>query len=138
MLPNRTLPEFSFYNQLHVKTHAPEWAFLEKLDRGRFTDNIRQARSRDTWEAMFREAGLHVMRRVAHLSKTAVQIWDIGLRPLFPVLCRMADFVTPEALPNIKREWISTLRQFLEPIVRMDEQLGQGAEPAFHCFILQK
>lgn len=138
MLPNQTLPEFSFYNQLYIKTGNPEWAFLEKLDRGRFSDNIRQARSGETWEGMFHNAGLRVEKHVCHLSKTVVQIWDIGLRPLFPVLRRMVDTLAPVELPTIKREWVSTLRHFLEPIVRMDDRLGQGADPAFHCYILEK
>lgn len=138
MLPNRTLPEFSFYNQLYVKTGDPDWSFLKMLDRGRFADNIRQARSGEAWEAMFEYAGLRVARHVSHLSKTVIQIWDIGLRPLFPVLRRMADSVAPDELPAIKREWVTTLRQFLEPMVRMDSGLGQGAEPAFHCYFLEK
>jgi SAM-dependent methyltransferase len=138
MLPNRTLPEFSFYNQLYVKSGDPQWAFLEKLDRGRFTDNIRQARSKETWESMFRNAGLRVARHVTHLSKTVIQIWDIGLRPLFPVLRRIMDMVSPEEMLSVKREWVGILRQFLEPVARMDDRLRQGAEPAFHCYILEK
>lgn len=138
MLPNRTMPEFSFYNQLYVKTGDPAWAFLEKLDRGRFGDNIRQARSAGAWEAMFISAGLRVNFHKAHLSKTVIQVWDIGLRPLFPVLRKMADTLSPEQLCEIKSEWVATLKQFLEPLVRMDDRLSQGEEPAFHCYILEK
>jgi SAM-dependent methyltransferase len=138
MLPNRTLPDFSFYNQLYVKSGDPRWAFLEKLDRGRFGDNIRQARSSTEWEAMVAAAGLRVSHHAAHLSKTTIQLWDIGLRPLFPVLRRMTDLVPSHELAAIKREWVATLRQFLQPIADMDDRLGQGAEPAFHCYILTK
>jgi SAM-dependent methyltransferase len=138
MLPNSTLPGFSFYNQLYMNSRDPQWAFLEKLDRGRFADNIRQARSAAAWEEIFGRAGLKVVQRTAHLSKTIVQIWDIGLRPLFPVLHKMARFVAPEQLPAIKREWVSILRQFAEPLAAMDKQLGQGQELGFHCFILEK
>jgi len=138
MLPNETLPEFSFYNQLFVKTGDPKWAFLEKLDRGRFSDNIRQARSQSAWEAMFKSAGLRVAEHKSHLSKTAIQIWDIGLRPLFPVLRRMADAIPEDDFVNIKSEWISTMRQFLEPLIDIDDSLTQGKEPAFHCYILEK
>lgn len=138
MLPNQTLPEFSFYNQLYVKTGDKKWAFLEKLDRGRFSDNIRQARSRSAWEAMFKQAGLAVAAHKAHLSKTVVQTWDIGLRPLFPVLHRMAGAVSPEKLPEIKREWVAIMRQFLEPLADMDDSLSTGTEPAFNCYILEK
>lgn len=138
MLPNETLPEFSFYNELYVKTGDENWAFLEKLDRGRFTDNIRQARSHDAWEKMFQDAGLKISTHNTSLSKVAIQIWDVGLRPLFPVLRKMIDAIEPEKLPEIKKEWIDIVCQFLEPIVQMDKQLGQGVEPAFHCYILEK
>lgn len=138
MLPNTTLPEFSFYNQLYVKSSDPDWAFLETLDRGRFAANIRQARSGSTWETMFKNAGLRVSRHRSHLSKTVVQMWDIGLRPLFPVMRRLVDRVVPGELPAIKRDWVASLRLFLEPMVRMDARLGQGSEPAFHCYTVEK
>ena len=138
MLPNRTFPEFSFYHQLYVKTRNPDWAFLEKLDRGRFADNIRQARSAETWETMFHRAGLRVNMHATHLSKTVVHIWDVGLRPLFPVLRRMVEVVPRDKISSIKSDWVGVMRQFLEPMVRMDASLGQGAEPAFHCYILEK
>lgn len=138
MLPNRTLPEFSFYNQLYAKTGNSKWAFLEKLDRGRFADNIRQARPHEAWAAMFARAGLRVKMHRMHLSKTTIQIWDIGLRPLFPVLLQIMDNLPPEKLSAIKLEWVATLKQFLDPLMQMDNLLGQGEEPAFHCYILEK
>jgi SAM-dependent methyltransferase len=138
MLPNQTFPEYSFYNQLYIKTGDKKWAFLEKLDRGRFSDNIRQSRSRSAWEAMFNLAGLRVAMHKSHLSKVVVQTWDIGLRPMFPVLHRMAGAISSDQLPEIKREWITTLRQFLEPLADMDDDLSKGTEPAFHCYILEK
>ncbi len=138
MLPNQTLPEFSFYNQLHIKTGDPRWSFLEKLDRGRFSDNIQQARSAKEWEEMFSSAGLRVNTHVHHLSKTAIQIWDIGLRPLFPVLQKMTGSIESDVLSGVKSQWIATFRQFLTPIVEMDAELGQHGNHAFHCYILEK
>ena len=98
--------------------------------------------------AMWREIDIRTMETFkvsspssehkTHLSKVAIQVWDVGLRPLFPVLRKMVKAIESEKLPDIKKEWISTLQQFLEPIVLMDKQLGQGSEPAFHCYILEK
>lgn len=138
MLPNTTLTEFSFYNQLYVKTGNPEWSFLSKLDRGRFGDNIRQVKSAETWESLFSSAGLQVKAHKQHLSKTIIQVWDIGLRPLFPVLRKMIVSLKPDQLCAIKSEWVSTVKSFLEPLSRMDDRLGQGKDPAFHCYILEK
>ncbi|HSI43291.1 MAG TPA: class I SAM-dependent methyltransferase [Methylotenera sp.] len=138
MLPNSTLPEYSFYNQLFVRTGDKKWAFLDKLDRGRFSDNIRQAKTHQVWEEMFSKAGLKVLQHRAHLSKVVVQTWDIGLRPLFPVLYKMAQAIPTTELSDIKSEWIATLRHFLEPLADMDEALSNESEPAFHCYILEK
>lgn len=138
MLPNQSLPEFSFYNQLYVKTGDQKWKFLEKLDRGRFKDHIRQARPGQEWEGLFRNANLKVFEHKTHLSKTIIQILDIGLRPLFPVLKKMADQISSENYVDIKSEWIDTIRRFLEPMLDMDDELSQGTEQAFHCYILEK
>lgn len=138
MLPNVTLPEFSYYSQLYVRTGDPRWAFLDKLDRGRFADNIRQSRTASAWEEMFTSAGLKVAQHKTHLSKTIIQIWDIGFRPIFPVLLKMANSLPSDQFLDIKQEWIRTLKQFLEPLVGMDGALGRGEEPAFHCYVLEK
>jgi SAM-dependent methyltransferase len=138
MLPNSTLPEFSFYHQLFVRTGDRRWAFLDKLDRGRFSDNIRQAKSAGEWEAIFRKAGLSVETHVRHLSKTVIQIWDVGLRPLFPELVRMSRAMPKDDLQRLKRDWVSTLHEFVAPLTEMDGELQQGEEPAFHCYIVMK
>ena len=137
MLPNRTLPEFSFFNKLYVNG-TPEWAFLNWLDRGRLSDNVKQAKSADEWEALFTAAGLQVEQHRVHLSKTVIQIWDIGMRPLFPTLMKMVQAINPEMIDAIKSEWIATMKHFLQPVVEMDAKLTQGAEPAFHCYMLTK
>ena len=59
-------------------------------------------------------------------------------RPLFPVLLKMSDMLDPEQKLAVKREWKATLRQFLEPLCKLDNQLNQDEEPAFHCYILSK
>jgi SAM-dependent methyltransferase len=138
MLPNITFPQFSFYNQLYVKGGDERWKFLEMLDRGRFADNIRQAKSRDEWQSIFEQAGLQVERHHSHLSKLTIQTWDIGLRPLFPVLLEMANELPPEKLVSIKAKWIQTMRAFLEPLLEIDKTLPGNEQPAFHCFELRK
>jgi SAM-dependent methyltransferase len=138
MLPNRTLPEFSFYYSLFIKGRRKEFAFLELLDRGRFAENIKQAKSADQWTRIIDRAGLKVVSLRQYLSKTVVQAWDVGLRPLFPVLCRMTASMDARSLLRIKKDWIATFEVFLEPLMRLDSLLKQGREPGFHCFILEK
>jgi SAM-dependent methyltransferase len=138
MLPNITFPQFGFYNQLYVKGGDARWKFLEMLDRGRFSDNIRQAKSLGEWQAMFEQAGLAIERHHSHLSKLTIQIWDIGLRPLFPVLLEMANELSPEKLRSIKVKWIQTMMAFIEPLIEIDREIPGDEEPAFHCFELRK
>lgn len=138
MLPNRTFPEFSFYYRMVMQKRRKEFRFLEKLDRGRLADNIKQAKSAEEWTKLAASSGLRVVSHKAHLSKTVIEIWDIGLRPLFPVLHKMASNLDRKTAATLKREWIKTMMLFLDPISKMDSRLTQGMEPAFHCFIFEK
>lgn len=55
---------------------------------------------------MIEVAGLEIVECVPHLSKTLIQIWDIGLRPIFPMLKKMTMKLEEEFLLEIKKEWI--------------------------------
>lgn len=138
MLPNITFPQFSFYNQLYVKDGDTRWKFLEMLDRGRFADNIRQAKSLSEWQTMFDQSGLKIERHHSHLSKLTIQAWDIGLRPLFPVLLEMSNELPPEKFISIKNKWMQTMMAFIEPLVEIDRAIPGNEPPAFHCFELRK
>lgn len=54
MLPNVTLPDYSFFNRLFVQTKDPAWSWLDELDRGRLSDNIKQAASDEQWRENLR------------------------------------------------------------------------------------
>ncbi len=138
MLPNSTFPECSFYYDLYIRQKNDKFRFLEKLDRGRITDNIKHSKSYRDWLSIIECAGLTVRQHSMHLSKTTIQIWDIGLRPIFPLLYKMASGLQKEPLLDIKKQWIDTFSQFLDPIAAMDGELNPDTEPGFHCFILEK
>jgi hypothetical protein len=50
----------------------------------------------------------------------------------------MVSNIDREKIIEIKKEWISTIKIFLEPVNKMDSELNKEIEPAFHCFILEK
>jgi SAM-dependent methyltransferase len=135
MLPNERFKEYSFYYQMYIKTMNPKWKFLEKIDRGRFSENIRHAYSVEKWEMMFNEAGFKVLNHNSHLSKTTIQIWDIGFRPIFPLLKKITDKIDPTEFVQIKSEWVATLKEFLEHLVELDAEDGTSA---FECYVLEK
>jgi len=138
MLPNKTFPEFSFYYNLYIKQKKDKFKFLEKLDRGRISDNIKHAKGKDEWIKMIESSGLKVVMHTMHLSKTTIQIWDVGLRPLFPLLYKMVSELSKDKVREIKKQWIEIFSMFLKPVAEMDSELDKDIEPGFHCFILEK
>lgn len=138
MLPNSSFPEYSFYYRYYLKGKNSRFKFLEKLDRGRIRDNLKHAKSGKAWEKIITGAGLSILSHRMHLSRTVIQVWDIGLRPIFPLLHRMARNIRKDELSKIKNDWVKTLKMFLEPLFLSDRVLCSNPEPAFHCFILTK
>ena len=141
MLPNNTMPEFSFYNNNYIKTKDKNYEFLKFLDRGRYSSNIKISKNYNDWKNIIENSGLSIVEHKAYLSKTVIQMWDIGLRPLFPVLHKMVNALEDKnKLIEIKIEWIEIFMQFLEPIFDLEMQniLDQNEEKAFHYFVLEK
>ena len=89
---------------------------------------------------MFEHAELDVLIHNRHLSIPVLQMWDIGLRPMFPVLKHIVEKLSKykDDLLDIKVEWIEIMKQFLGPLSNLDSTLCQNEEPGFHCYILEK
>ncbi|MHC4611383.1 MAG: class I SAM-dependent methyltransferase, partial [Planctomycetota bacterium] len=49
---------------------------------------------RATWEARFTRAGLAVERAIPFVTRTHAHLWDVGLRPIAPMLIELANSVT--------------------------------------------
>lgn len=138
MLPNHNYLEASFYYSYYLQNGQPEkYKFLELVDRGRIADNLKIVKSYDEWKYIIEKAGLEVIECVPHLSKVLIQMWDIGLRPIFPILKKMTMNLEEKVLLEIKREWIELFQKMGEPIV-YNEQSYKPDECCFYCFILQK
>jgi len=124
-----------------VKTNNSEFEFLKYLDRGRYSSNIKISKSYLEWKQLFDKSGLKIVEHKTHLSKTVMEMWDIGLRPLFPVLIKLVNAVkNKDELLEIKKEWIEIFMKFLEPIfyLELQNKLNQDKEKAFHYFVLEK
>lgn len=141
MLPNHKFAEFSFYNRLFMKKNQSDFEFLKFLDRGRYSSNIKVAKSYEEWKTIIENSNLKIIEHKMHLSKTVFQMWDIGLRPLFPVLIKMTNAIkTKEDLIEIKEDWISIFLKFLQPILELEKlnKLDQNSQKTFHYFVLEK
>lgn len=88
---------------------------LDILDRGR-ADCWPTVTDRATWEQRFGTAGLEVENATPFVTRTHAHIWDIGLRPIAPMLVRMANALTPETRESVKRDWVDLFCELLEPL----------------------
>lgn len=136
-VPNSTFRDYSFYQRLHARSGDPAWAWLHLLDRGR-SDNIRHCKSRPDWETEFAQAGLKVAHHRQYLSKTVLEAWDIGLRPISPYLIEMANRLPPEDRAEIKRKWIEGVMPLIAPLCELDWPTDAEYPPGFHLFVLEK
>lgn len=110
---------------------------LEIIDRGRLATWPALA-SRAEWERRFDGAGLNIVETTPLATRTHAHLWDVGLRPIAPLLVRMADALTPQTRLAIKQDWIALFRELLEPICRPDFDLfAEESEPAEVQYVLR-
>ena len=83
---------------------------------------------RATWEGRFGAAGLQIESATPFVTPTHARIWDIGLRPIAPLLVKMTASLSPENRLAIKREWVDLFIDLLSPIC--DPAFDLGGEPA--------
>ncbi|MFQ5590195.1 MAG: hypothetical protein ACE5HE_03435, partial [Phycisphaerae bacterium] len=61
-------------------------------------------------------AGLVVVSAFPFITGAHARIWDIGLRPVAPMLVRMANALAPQTRASIKADWVELLRDVLTPL----------------------
>ncbi len=78
----------------------------------------------------FADAGLAVTEDLPIVPDAVGQLYEIGLRPLFPVLLDIHDALghDPAGRLRIKARWVRTLEDHLAPLcdAGWPERLGQG------------
>lgn len=110
--------------------------FLTIIDRGR-SESWPALASRSTWEARFAAGGLSIENATSFVTRTHAHIWDIGLRPIAPLLAKMVQALTPDTRAVIKHEWVDLFCELLEPLCVADFDLfGQPDEPAEIQYVL--
>jgi hypothetical protein len=112
--------------------------FLDLIGRGRL-DCWPALADRATWEKRFAAAGLRVESAEPFITRTHAHIWDIGLRPIAPLLVKMAAALTPHTRAAIKKEWVDLFAELLEPICDPGFDLISGkGEPAEMQYVLRR
>jgi SAM-dependent methyltransferase len=72
----------------------------------------------EEWDELFEYNNQTKIAEKRDIFPTAIAIvWNIGLRPLFPILNRMAKSISKEMRNEIKLEWIDTVADLLYPVL---------------------
>jgi SAM-dependent methyltransferase len=113
----------------------------DRMDRGISRNLTMNARSDADWRQTFACAGLRVTGHSSFLPKIVSEIYQIGLRPMFPALLeaysllRSADL---EEFIRIKRRWIDTEYDFLLPMCDVGPEFGVEGELLWHAYRLER
>ena len=96
--------------------------WLDIIDRGR-AESWPSLCDRSTWERRFKSAGLEIVRETPFVTRTHAHIWDIGLRPIAPMLIKTMAAIHPHLRREIKRDWVDLFCRLLEPFCKPDLDL---------------
>lgn len=69
-----------------------------------------------SWERRFRNAGLSIESCTPIAAKLHAQLWDVGLRPLAPMLIRLANSAAPGIRAEVKGEWVDLMLELATPL----------------------
>ncbi len=109
--------------------------FLDIIGRGRL-DCWPTLADRSTWERRFVRNHLEVVEAIPFVTRTHAHLWDVGLRPIAPLLVRMANALDSTTRGAIKRDWVDLLHELLMPFFHSSLDLMGDPEPAEIQYVL--
>lgn len=130
LLPDKSIKNCYVYN--YYLKNKSSWAKL--LDGGRYKQ-MKKCYSYREWEQIFIKSNLEIAFHDTHLSERLIKLWDIGLRPLSPVLIEMSNKLEGMNRKRIKKEWIKICFNICKSF--LEEELGRS-DNVFHLFVLEK
>jgi len=133
LLPDENLKLFSASRW--VTEHGWQWA--SHLDRGRLAQ-FRHRYSEQGWCNALNAAGLRVQNHRAFINDRLVQIHEIGLRPLSPVLIKMANKLSPNDRASIKLEWVEYCMALALPMFLSGWLTDESRTQNFHAFLVAR
>lgn len=135
-VPNDTFKEKAWF--YYLAPHTGHKQYYNYFDRG-YNGLIRHAYSSREWEALFERNGYKVSRHIKYLTDPVMEIWNIGTRPISPLLIKMASHLPLEKKNQIKEEWVSYFAGFFSPIIAGEfGRTPREGEYAFHFYVLEK
>lgn len=137
MLPDINWINNELYYSQYIKKGKPlNLEFLKYIDQGRL-DTVRSIKTLEEWREIITSIGFNIKECTPFYSNTLMKIWDIGFRPIFPLLKKMTDSIDENKRMEIKKEWVEFFQVLGESILENEKMcLKEGA--SFYCFILTK
>lgn len=135
-VPNKSFKEKAWL--YYSAPHAGDKKYLNYFDRG-YNSLIHQCYSTDEWKGIFLRNGFNVADHHLYLTNPVMDIWNVGTRPIAPLLINMASKLPLEARKDAKAEWVDYFSRFFTPIIEgeLDRKVAEN-DAAFHFFVLEK
>jgi len=88
--------------------------WIQLIDRGR-SATYADLPDLSGWSELLDSAGLELLEARSAVGSMQGSMWEVGLRPLSPVLIKMTNSLNQEARLQSKAEWIEVWKELLEP-----------------------
>lgn len=132
----RTPHVHMFLDYLYSMENELGTELVEMLDRGR-SEHYPSLYTESEWIDKLNTAGLKITETRPVISTLHAGMWDIGMRPISPVMIQMANLLTTEQRIKIKQEWIDIWERLLNPVCDPMFQLEHQNQPAEIVFIVE-
>jgi len=124
------------YNVDIFAEHLPdEW--LKLIDRGRKA-NYPILYDDAGWQEIFTQAGFEVEEAIPQISWVHLHMEDIDLRPISPLLIKMANGLSSELRREVKAEWIDTFDKLLSPFTVPQFDFGVDRPSGEIVYVLKR
>lgn len=91
------------------------------------------------WRRRFARNGFVVSEHAAYLTDPVMAIWNVGTRPISPLLIEMANSLTPAKRSALQRRFVGYFADFMGPILRGEHgRKAPAGKCAFHFYALKK
>lgn len=130
-VPTPKFYEYCFtYSWEHSDNH-----FLRALNNGR-SATLSWTVEPETFIQEAKMIGFEEISVVPYLSKKTLRLWDVGLRPLSPVLIKMIRSCDMHKRREFKIEWIEALRPLMYYL--FDQEMSDKENKGFCFYVFRK
>jgi hypothetical protein len=136
IFPDISQKDYLFYR--FAEKSDEQW--INDLDRGIHKNLTRHARSLEDWKGYFCQHGLRMTRHERFIPSPVSEVYQIGLRPMFPVFMNMYEKLRKHSETewmDLKKHWIDTIYHFLSPLCETGWLEEKGVDKVWHIFELR-